>query len=137
MGLNVHHGDVTGEHTGTLVVREIKAAVTRAELSKLIANILQDELDITMSQIYSIITDNGSNALEAGKLMNSDIFREVENFEEERDSTLYVVQCTHLRLQSMTVYNVKQALLPKLFSFIALKECNESVVWDFIQRLFS
>ena len=83
---NVQHDNDTGEHTKTLADREIKIAVTGAELSKLITNILRDEFDITMSQIYSITTDNGSNSLSDGKFMNTDMFRELKSFEEERDN---------------------------------------------------
>lgn len=85
LGLNVQHGDENGVHTTTLAVREIKSAVTGGELAKLITTILRDEFDISMSQIYSITTDNGSNALAAGRFINADLVEELDNFAEEDD----------------------------------------------------
>jgi len=79
LGPNVQYGDSIGAHTRTLAVRELKTAVTGEELSKLITNILRDDFDIIMSQIYSITTDNGSNVLAAGKFISRDMFRELES----------------------------------------------------------
>jgi len=67
LGLIVQYGDSTGAHTRTLAVLELKTTITGEELSKLIINVLKDDFDITMPQIYSITTENGSNALAAGK----------------------------------------------------------------------
>jgi len=86
IGLDVQCGDSTGVHTRTLAVRELKTAVTGAELSKLITKILRDDFDITMSQIYSVTTNNCSNTLAAGKFISPDMFGELESFGEDEES---------------------------------------------------
>ena len=62
----------------TLAVREIRTTATGKELSKTIQDILQNEFKIELLQVYSITTDNGSNALAASNFISCAVEDEVD-----------------------------------------------------------
>ena len=78
VGLNVQYCSENKLVCKTLAVREIRTTATGKKLSKMIQDILQNEFKIELLQVYSITTDNGSNALAASNFISCAVEEEVD-----------------------------------------------------------
>ena len=103
IGLNVQFCERDKITCKTLAVRELNSAATGNELSKIILSILRNEFNIHLCQIYSITTDNGSNALAASSSISNLVEAELDQLSAESnlDNLEDVIAAEHLLQSSM------------------------------------